>query len=574
MLLKNNTDDQNIVKIESNPDSLNMANVKTATGYNSSLLAEAIKNQLDLLLEEDKPKTFEAESMMKQKTKVKERDLKKPVYDCPKCHYKSTMMSTLNRHIKGHDNERPFSCYICKKGFQTQRIQMNHENRHLGIRPYQCKTCSSKFTTGGELFRHTQYKHSNEKAYHCTECDYKCVEKVKFDRHMRIHTGERPEQCQDCSYAASNKFSLKRHIRTHTGEKPYMCEKCDKTFTQQNALKEHTFTHNANKPSFKCPICPATSLRRRDLRVHTRKFHCSEEPLLCKKCGTTIPDRYHLNEHMKKHMVKYLICSICSYSCNNERRMEEHALIHKGSTPFACDVCDRKFRTKQHLKRHQNMNHNPGFKLKTKLKIYTCSQCDKTFSRKGYLQRHINFHIIAAKSDLLISKTRIQNVKSSPRISSRPKKRLQRCGTCPGCKTKNCGECVKCLDMVVFGGLGGLKQRCNLRICSNLYYRNDNSQEQETRTITKEEIQSEQKLGGNLYEQQNQERMEIYGRPEVVEEEELSEQQITEETVVTEDLEAGEIGSYKQQMVTEDLETGEIVDVDEKTLILLLQNQE
>ena len=133
---------------------------------------------------------------------------------------------------------------------------------------------------------------------------------------------------------------------------------------------------------------------------------------------------------------------------------------------------------------------------------------------------------------------------------------------------------MKCLDMVVFGGLGGLKQRCNLRICSNLYYRNDNSQEQETRTITKEEIQSEQKLGEKLYEQQNQERMEIYGRPEVVEEEELSEQQITEETVVTEDLEAGEIGSYKQQMVTENIETGEIVDVDEKTLILLLQNQE
>ena len=61
MLLKNNTDDQNIVKIESNPDSLNMANVKTATGYNSSLLAEAIKNQLDLLLEENKPIKLKAE---------------------------------------------------------------------------------------------------------------------------------------------------------------------------------------------------------------------------------------------------------------------------------------------------------------------------------------------------------------------------------------------------------------------------------------------------------------------------------------------------------------------------------
>merc|ERR1719370_1196625 len=43
--------------------------------------------------------------------------------------------------------------------------------------------------------------------------------------------------------------------------------------------------------------------------------------------------------------------------------------------------------------------------------------------------------------------------------------RFNACKKCAGCRTENCGECEYCLDMPRFGGMGVIKQKCQLRIC-------------------------------------------------------------------------------------------------------------
>merc|ERR1712080_148338 len=45
--------------------------------------------------------------------------------------------------------------------------------------------------------------------------------------------------------------------------------------------------------------------------------------------------------------------------------------------------------------------------------------------------------------------------------------RFKACLKCSGCRTENCGDCVYCLDMPKFGGMGTIKQKCILRICVN-----------------------------------------------------------------------------------------------------------
>ena len=417
LLPKDEPDDKNIVKRESFSDKGIIGYSNKATSYNSILLVEAIQKELDLVPDENNLETVRPENMVKHESK-----------DNEKSSYKSPENIHLKRPHTRCDGKRSFTCYLCEKGFTSKAILINHENIHKGIRPYQCNICTDKFTTSGGVVTHMKYKHSIEKPIQCAKCTYMCVEKDKLDRHMLIHTGERPKQCTDCSYAATDNFALKRHQRSHTGEQPYKCEVCGKAFTQQNSLKEHRGKHNINQPSFKCTLCPATTLRKRDMKIHTRRLHNLEQPVLCKKCDLAFSDGYHLKEHMKNHVDKYFVCSICSRSCNSKRSMDNHALVHKDSKPFECDLYDNIFRSKELLKRHQNLHHNPGYQLPMKRpRVYGCSQCDKRFVRKYYLETHVTIHINETKSKCLNSKTQTKKIENSTSTNSSPKKRLQRC---------------------------------------------------------------------------------------------------------------------------------------------------
>ena len=365
------------------PAGLKLEPAQKEKSFNSNLLSEAIHNALEPIIDKDQISLCQSETMVKQESIAKQGYADKPLYH--------TLQEKLKRHMVSQNEELPFKCYLCERGFRNKTTLMNHENTHLGLRPHQCQSCKSNFNTSGELYRHTLYIHSREKPKHCTECDYMCVENEKLKRHMRIHTGERPYQCNDCSYAAADPFRLKRHRRTHTGEKPYECDICKVRFTQQNSLKEHQDIHSGNKLRIKCTSCPTFISRKRDLAVHNKRFHYSEQPLLCKKCEMTFPDRYNLRKHQKNHDFKYLQCSICSYSCSNKRRLWEHSLIHNNVKPFECDLCNNQFRTKQLIKRHQYVHHNPAYKNPNREN--KCSQCERSFDRKMRLENHMANHI-------------------------------------------------------------------------------------------------------------------------------------------------------------------------------------
>lgn len=65
-------------------------------------------------------------------------------------------------------------------------------------------------------------------------------------------------------------------------------------FTQSNSLKAHRLIHTGDKPVFQCELCPTTCGRKTDLRLHVQKLHTAEQPMHCKMCGKSFPDRYTL----------------------------------------------------------------------------------------------------------------------------------------------------------------------------------------------------------------------------------------------------------------------------------------
>lgn len=311
---------------------------------------------------------------------------------CTHCDYTSPKKYLLSRHMKSHCDDRPHKCGLCHRGFKTMSSLQNHINTHAGVRPHKCKLCESAFTTSGELIRHVRYKHTFEKPHKCTECEYASVELSKLKRHMRSHTGERPYACSYCNYASPDTYKLKRHLRIHTGEKPYECDVCHAKFTQSNSLKAHKLIHSGNKPVFKCVLCPTTCGRKTDLKVHMMKLHSSDQPLVCKKCGESFPDRYTFKVHFKSHDgEKCFKCPECDYSAISQRHVDSHMLVHSGLKPYECEDCDLAFRQKALLKRHRNVYHNPDYNPdNSEDKSDPCRACEKSLANKNKAENMLN----------------------------------------------------------------------------------------------------------------------------------------------------------------------------------------
>lgn len=63
----------------------------------------------------------------------------------------------------------------------------------------------------------------------------------------------------------------------------------------------------------------------------------------------------------------------------------EHKEIDVDDMKYACDQCERHFRTASSLLYHKESDHNQG-------RRFACSKCNKTFKHKQLLQRHHLVH--------------------------------------------------------------------------------------------------------------------------------------------------------------------------------------
>lgn len=72
-------------------------------------------------------------------------------------------------------------------------------------------------------------------------------------------------------------------------------------------------------------------------------------------------------------------------SAPQNRRGRKQSLTEDPSKTFVCDVCGRRFRRQEHLKRHYRSLH-------TTQKPFECSECGKTFSRSDNLAQHARTH--------------------------------------------------------------------------------------------------------------------------------------------------------------------------------------
>ncbi|KAH8394512.1 hypothetical protein KR215_002341 [Drosophila sulfurigaster] len=129
---------------------------------------------------------------------------------CDICGNSYPRKSTLDTHLRRHNNDRPYQCEICQKTFHVNYQLMRHIRQHTGARPYCCQYCQRSF-----------------------------ADRTSLVKHERIHRNERPYVCNTCGKNFTYSNVLKVHYKTHTGEKPHICKLCNKSFARHHNLVAH-----------------------------------------------------------------------------------------------------------------------------------------------------------------------------------------------------------------------------------------------------------------------------------------------------------------------------------------------
>ncbi|RUS87825.1 hypothetical protein EGW08_004424 [Elysia chlorotica] len=144
----------------------------------------------------------------------------------------SSSMQDNSSEVLGYSiGPATWKCLKCSQTFASAAKLSRHTRLHCHICPY---TAGSKT----EIDRHLR-GHNEEKIFHCPLCDYKAAVKSAVTLHLRTHTEERPFPCDQCDYAARTSSQLISHKLRHSGKKPYQCNTCGQRFTQAGSLGKH-----------------------------------------------------------------------------------------------------------------------------------------------------------------------------------------------------------------------------------------------------------------------------------------------------------------------------------------------
>ncbi|GBP29038.1 hypothetical protein EVAR_10854_1 [Eumeta japonica] len=108
-----------------------------------------------------------------------------------------------------------------------------------------------------------------------------------------------------------------------------------------------------------------------------------------------------LDKHMKSHYdEKPFACEICDKSFKTKSFLSIHMRTHTGERPYACDLCPMKFMCRKDLRNHR-MTH-------TGEKPHKCQLCNQAFIQKCALNRHMKSHLkqcAADQENIIIQRT-------------------------------------------------------------------------------------------------------------------------------------------------------------------------
>ena len=134
-------------------------------------------------------------------------------------------------------------CNICPAKYGSKKLLEYHiTHSHLKIHEArQCELCPKLLTNIASLRKHMKIMHTpdEEKPYQCSTCSKGFIKKDSWMMHMNGHQGIKPIECEQCGKHFARKTTYKRHQTIHAGTNKFTCTHCSRIFTQAYDVKKH-----------------------------------------------------------------------------------------------------------------------------------------------------------------------------------------------------------------------------------------------------------------------------------------------------------------------------------------------
>ncbi|XP_068177676.1 zinc finger protein 585A-like [Antennarius striatus] len=307
---------------------------------------------------------------------------------CSKCGESLSSMLELRTHKKTHVVEG-LTCFACQKQFKEKSALVSHLKVHKKVqssssRSLTCNDCGKEFGRLYHLKRHivTHRKGSNSECYTCPDCHKDFAFPEDLNKHLEIHVKENNGMCPKCDETFDTTDDLETHMKVH--DKSYPCDVCGKKFKVEYALKKHVLGHQGEQ--YYCSLCRKHFIKlshyKRHVMVHDRRES------RCPHCDSVFLKltalKYHLRTHVEERPHQ---CSCCIETFEEKEDLEQHCLKHrkfKRERPYSCTRCDHAFCTLVELTEHMGAHEGE--------QPSSCPVCGRTFLNKNKLEKHLTIH--------------------------------------------------------------------------------------------------------------------------------------------------------------------------------------
>uniref|UniRef100_A0A674N9C8 C2H2-type domain-containing protein n=1 Tax=Takifugu rubripes TaxID=31033 RepID=A0A674N9C8_TAKRU len=293
--------------------------------------------------------------------------------------------SAAKRQRKKYPNNK--ICPVCNKIFLRAAAMRRHLETHSANRElkYKCANCDKRFRDHYDMKRHIMRVHEKDEVSNG----------AKDDESTDPGTSESPENknCALCGKYFARQVDMERHMKSHSEDRPYSCSYCEKKFKNPYVLKRH-----------QKEICKSRELKRPRKKEPQRSApqpssDGSTESKVCPICSRTLPYSADIAKHLRSHTEERpYICVTCEKGFKYRDTLKKHQIIHghegireeQSKTPRppaakVCPVCARTFDSVKTLNRH--------IQCHTEDRPFHCIHCKKRFKHMHGLKRHQIYRI-------------------------------------------------------------------------------------------------------------------------------------------------------------------------------------